>query len=383
MGTYKKTAHILNLLTIVASIFFIGYLLESYNTELLGTFYGILFELFPVFVSFSIFGMTWFAYGKHRDNHNLFMGAAFLVIGLLNLFHMFSYPFMPGFSPEKAAIFYSAASIVSALFFLANAYVYKDTLPGLISRPVLFISAAILSYLFLVWGLFYTDNLPVIVYPDGSPSAIWILVLLVTTIIILYASYLYARRLQQTGQENLLFLIYGFIILIFSNMVYFSYDTAGHLLKIAGFFYIHLAVYKSSVELPYEKLALAEEKLRNATEEKYRNLFDNAYDAIITLDLKDRITSWNRSAEKLFGWRAGEVIGQKFAPLMVPDDLRAERDGIVGNVMSGKMITGIETVRLHKDGHTIGVSATFSPLLDTNQNIIGLSGIIRERHPQK
>lgn len=383
MRTNKKTEHILKMLTIVASIFFIGYLLESYITDLLGTFFEILFELFPVFVSFSIFVMTWFAYGKSRNNHDLFMGAAFLVIGFLNLFHMFSYPFMPGFSPEKSAVFYSAAQIVSALLFLASAYVYKDTLPGLINRPVLFVSAVLSSSLLLVWGLFYSENVPVIIYLDGSPSATWILVLLVTTIIILYASYLYARRLQQTGQENLLFLIYGFIILIFSYMVYYSYETAGHLLKIVGFFYLNLAMYKSSVELPYEKLALVEEKLRLAAEESYRNLFDNAYDAIITLDLEDRITSWNRSAEKLFGWRDEEVVGKKFAPLMVPDNLQAERDQIVSNVMSGKVITGIETVRLHKDSHTIDVSATFSPLLDINQNIVGLSGIIRELRPQK
>lgn len=375
MGTNKNA---LKLLTVIISVFLTGYLLETYVAGLLGDYFEILFELFPVFVSFSIFGMTWFAYGKSRDNHDLFLGAVFLVIGFLDVFHMFSYPFLPGFSPEKAAGFYSTARLISAPLFLASAYIYKGTLPELINRPVLLVSALLLSSLVLAWGLFYPDNVAAMLYPDGSPTESRMHAVLITSLIVLYTSYTYAIRMQRTGQKNLLFLICGFIVLIVSEAVYYPYETAGHLLKIVSFFYMHFAIYKSSIEMPYEKLALAEEKLRLAAREKYRDLVENAYDAIITLDLDDTVTSWNRGAEKLFGWRAEEVIGKKFAPLIVPDNLRGERERTIIGAMSGEAITGVDTVCSHRDGHEIDVSVTYSPLRDA-QDIVGLSAIIRER----
>jgi len=68
-----------------------------------------------------------------------------------------------------------------------------------------------------------------------------------------------------------------------SNLVYFSYELSAHFLIITGFYYFYIGLYKSSVELPYEKLAISEEKLRRSAEEKYRRLFDNAHDAVITM----------------------------------------------------------------------------------------------------
>lgn len=122
---------------------------------------------------------------------------------------------------------------------------------------------------------------------------------------------------------------------------------------------------------------LSEEKLR-ASEEKYRNLFDNASDAIITLDLDDRITSWNASAESILGWTEKEALGKKFSDLAVSPGLRGEREDIVENVLSGSKVSGIETVRLRKDGVKINVSLVVSPILNADKKIIGISGIIRD-----
>jgi len=119
------------------------------------------------------------------------------------------------------------------------------------------------------------------------------------------------------------------------------------------------------------------ENLR-ASEEKYRNIFDNASDAIITIDPKDKITSWNNSAERIFGWKKEEVIGKNFPLLTVPENLRQERNKYVQDAYSGKDIAGVETVRLRKDGTKIDVSLTFSPIIDANKKTIGLSGIIRD-----
>lgn len=122
---------------------------------------------------------------------------------------------------------------------------------------------------------------------------------------------------------------------------------------------------------------LAEDELKTS-EEKYRNLFDNASDAIITLDLNDKITSWNASAERILGWTKKEAIGKKFSDLAVSPGLREERENIVEDVLKGSKVSGIETVRLRKDGVKINVSLVVSPILNADKKIIGISGIIRD-----
>ena len=372
--------HVLKVLAIIASASLSGYLLESYvtGTDLLNFYFVTLIGLLPIFLSFSIFGMTWFAYRRNRDNHSLFMGTAFLAIGLLDLFQMFSYPFLPDFSPEKSATLYGVTRLISAPLFLASAFIYKDTLPRLINKSIMFASALVLAAVVIVMVLFFSGNQPVMFNLDGSASAARILQLLITAAIILYASYMYAKRVGQTGQNYLILLIYSFIILIFSDILYFSYEISGRLLKIIGFYYVNAVLYRYSIELPYEKLAEAEEKLLHAAREKYRNLFDNANDAIITTDTKDRVTAWNRSAEKIFGWNAEEARGKKLSLLIVPPNLYVDREEVLRNVKSGEKLNGVMTARTRKDGARIDVSETLSPILDVNNEIAGLSAIIRD-----
>lgn len=126
----------------------------------------------------------------------------------------------------------------------------------------------------------------------------------------------------------------------------------------------------------------AEEKLRQS-EEKYRNIFDNASDAIATVDLEDNITSWNKSAETMFGWRADEIVGKKFGALIVPQEFYTERGRILKDAFSGKNRAGIETVRMRKNRTKIQVSLTSSPIFDEKREIVGVSGIFRDITLQK
>lgn len=271
---------VLKLIIIILAVFLAGFFLEKSLGEFpahispLGESIEILSDFFPVFVSLSIFSTAWIAYNRSRDRHSLFMGMTFLVIGLIELFHVLSYPFMPDFitsnSLQKAGILHSEARFVSGILFLASAYVYKDTLPRLINKSVLLILAIVISLISLVPALFYPSYLPLL-YQNSSLSTALISLQFVTATLILYASYLYARRFEETGQKHLIYLIYGFIVTIVSDLVYFRYELSGHLLKLTAFLFIYLSLYKSSVELPYEKIEVAEEKLRRRTEELARS----------------------------------------------------------------------------------------------------------------
>ncbi|KAB2946772.1 MAG: sensory transduction histidine kinase [Candidatus Methanoperedens nitroreducens] len=351
------------------------------NPQSLEETFEIISELFSVFVALSIFSITWYAYNKSRDNHSLFLGTTFLITGLLILFHLLSYPFMPDFinpnSSYKAAIFFLESRLFLALLLLASAYIHKDSLPKLINKYVMVLfTIAIMSVPMI--SLFFPENFLLMAYNIDTYSTATIALLFVITTIILTASYLYRKRAKETGQNNLNNIIYGSLIVLISNLVYFFHEFSGHFLIITGFFYFYLGLYKSSVELPYEKLAIAEEKLRKGVENKYITLFDNASDAIITTDLEDGVTSWNRSAEKLFGWEAQEVIGKKLSSLIVPLNLQVQKEGLISDTLDGKSASGIETVRFHKDGNRIFVDLTMSQLLDSNHNLTGLSFIFRD-----
>jgi PAS domain S-box-containing protein len=380
--------YILRLLAIIIAVFFAGFFIEDSIERLpastipLEVPSEILYEILPILMSFSIFTLTWFAYSKSRDNQCLFMGMIFLVIGLIDLCHTLSYPYMPNFitpnSLQKSAVLHSEARLISAVLFVAGAYVKKDSLPELINKPILFFFAILLFLVSLVPALFYLDRLPSL-YSDGGRSTALIIRQFITTIFLLYASYLFTRRYQRTGERYLIYLVYGFIILIISDLVYFNYGMPGHLLKLTAFFFLYLALYRSSVELPYEKLEAAEEKLLHTAEEKYRNLFDNANDAIITTDLDSKITSWNKSAERIFGWTEQEAMGKDFFPLICSERIAAEdKELTISNILARKVVSGIEKACLRRDGVKIYVSLTASAIRDIDQNIIGISAIIRD-----
>ncbi len=129
-----------------------------------------------------------------------------------------------------------------------------------------------------------------------------------------------------------------------------------------------------------------EEVLRES-EQKYRNLFDNAGDAIINIDLDTRVTSWNRSAERIFGWKTSEAIGRELDSLIIPRDMQAEFKRNLREAVSGKNITGIATVCRRKDGSRVDVGLTISSILNADGKIIGLSGIFRDitesKHAEK
>lgn len=119
-------------------------------------------------------------------------------------------------------------------------------------------------------------------------------------------------------------------------------------------------------------------------EEKYSNLFNNSNDAIITTDMEMTVTSWNRSAEKIFEWKAEEVIGKNLNELIVPPSLHAEEEKLVHDVLSEKIVTGFNTIRFNKGWiNRISVSLTLFPLLNTDKKKIGLMYLFKDQTERK
>jgi PAS domain S-box-containing protein len=106
-------------------------------------------------------------------------------------------------------------------------------------------------------------------------------------------------------------------------------------------------------------------------------IVESSDDAIISKDLNGVVTSWNRGAEAIFGYRAEEMIGRHISVLFPPDRL-AEEDDILARLRRGERVDHFETVRRRKDGRDIDVSLTISPVRDDAGRVVGVSKIARD-----
>ena len=107
-------------------------------------------------------------------------------------------------------------------------------------------------------------------------------------------------------------------------------------------------------------------------------IVDSSDDAIISKDLNGIITSWNKSAERLFGYTAAEAVGQSVATLLIPADRQEEEPEILSRLRRGERVDHFETKRRRKDGSLLDISLTISPVKDARGNIVGASKIARD-----
>src|SRR5262249_26300193 len=123
-----------------------------------------------------------------------------------------------------------------------------------------------------------------------------------------------------------------------------------------------LAQFEESAEIARSRLAA---------------IVDSSDDAIIGKSLRGVITSWNKGAERIFGYTAEEAIGRPKTIVFPPERLYEEED-ILRRLVRGERMDHFESVRLTKDGRLIDVSVSISPIRDSRGEIIGASTIARD-----
>jgi PAS domain S-box-containing protein len=104
---------------------------------------------------------------------------------------------------------------------------------------------------------------------------------------------------------------------------------------------------------------------------------ESSHDAIVSKDLNGIITSWNKGAERLFGYAAEEAVGQNIT-LIIPLDRRDEERAIIERLKRGERVDHFETVRMRKDGSLLDVALTISPMKDAAGRIVGASKLARD-----
>ena len=117
-----------------------------------------------------------------------------------------------------------------------------------------------------------------------------------------------------------------------------------------------------------------------ASEERYRQIaavVEWSSDAIIGCDAEGRVTSWNQGATRLYGYEEAETLHGPLN-LIIPEGLRAEADALCLRVLEGSGVLDYDTVRRRKDGTSVEVSLTMSPIRDAAGKIVGISRIARD-----
>jgi PAS domain S-box-containing protein len=128
-------------------------------------------------------------------------------------------------------------------------------------------------------------------------------------------------------------------------------------------------------------MEVTERKRVEAAVSRLAAIVESSDDAIIGTDLAGVVQTWNRGAERVYGYRADEAIGRPMT--LLPPERAIEEAEILRSIASGESIESFETVRIRKDGRQIQVSLTISPIRDANHNVIGASRVARDISERK
>ena len=123
--------------------------------------------------------------------------------------------------------------------------------------------------------------------------------------------------------------------------------------------------------------ALLRENHRTRQNAETAAIVASSDDAIVSKDLNGVITSWNRGAERIFGYTQQEAIGQPIT-MLIPPDHADDEPMILNRIRRGESVDHYETVRRHKDGSLLDISLTISPIRDTKGRVVGASKIARD-----
>jgi PAS domain S-box-containing protein len=133
-----------------------------------------------------------------------------------------------------------------------------------------------------------------------------------------------------------------------------------------------------------QQIELSQVKLQTALDASQRlaAIVESSDDAIIGKDLDGIVTSWNPCAERVFGYKAEEMIGQSIRKV-IPPEVLPDEDRIMSAIARGERTEHFETVRLTKNGDRAEVSLTLSPVFDDRGAIVGVASISRDISQQK
>src|SRR5207253_1704306 len=127
---------------------------------------------------------------------------------------------------------------------------------------------------------------------------------------------------------------------------------------------------------------ITEQKRAEDAQARLAAIVASSADAIFSTSLDGTIQTWNRGAERLFGYSATEALGQSVT-IIIPEDRLAEEAELSARMARGEVVVHFETVRRRKDGYRFEISLTASPIRNAAGRVVGASRIPRDISERK
>jgi len=357
------------LISLAGALILLGLYLASLYSYLL---FHIIAEIFSIIVAFSIFIISWNSRRFIDNNYFLFIGIAFLFVGLMDLAHTIAYPGMavlPGSGTNAAAQLWISARYIQGLSLLAA--------PLLIGRRLRF-NWLIPSYgliVLLLWvSIFYWQNFPACFIEGVGLTAFKKISEYVISLILLGSIFVTFQKRREFDSMVLRLLFAAIIVTIISELFFTLYEhpfglpnLIGHFLKIVSFYLIYKAIIETGLVRPYDLLF---RNLRQS-EKRYRDLYEEAPNAYLSVNIKGKIERANRSAAEMLGYSRDDLIGQAALDLYADTPYgKAKAEGVFKRFMAGEEIRDEELEMRRTDGSSVWINLSVRPIRDKDGQVI-------------
>ncbi|HEY78084.1 MAG TPA: PAS domain S-box protein [Dehalococcoidia bacterium] len=357
------------LISLAGALILLGLYLASLYSYLL---FHIIAEIFSIIVAFSIFIISWNSRRFIDNNYFLFIGIAFLFVGLMDLAHTIAYPGMavlPGSGTNAAAQLWISARYIQGLSLLAA--------PLLIGRRLRF-NWLIPSYgliVLLLWvSIFYWQNFPACFIEGVGLTAFKKISEYVISLILLGSIFVTFQNRREFDSMVLRLLFAAIIVTIISELFFTLYEhpfglpnLIGHFLKIVSFYLIYKAIIETGLVRPYDLLF---RNLRQS-EKRYRDLYEEAPNAYLSVNIKGKIERANRSAAEMLGYSRDDLIGQAALDLYADTPYgKAKAEGVFKRFMAGEEIRDEELEMRRTDGSSVWINLSVRPIRDKDGQVI-------------
>jgi PAS domain S-box-containing protein len=357
------------LILLVGVLILLGLYLASLYSYLL---FHSLAEIFSIIVAFSIFIISWNSRRFIDNNYFIFIGIAFLFVGFMDLAHTIAYPGMavlPGSSTNTAAQLWISARYIQGLSLLVA--------PLLIGRQLRFnwlLPGYGLIVLLLWVSIFYWQNFPICFIEGVGLTPFKKISEYAISLVLLGSIFVTSQKRREFDSGVLRLLFAAIIVTILSELFFTLYENpfglpnlVGHFLKIVSFYFIYKAIIETGLVRPYDLLF---RNLRQS-EERYRDLYEEAPNAYLSVNIKGEIERANRSAAELLGYRHDELLGRATLDLYADTPYgKARAEGVFKRFMAGEEIRDEELEMRRADGSSVWINLSVRPIRDKDGQVI-------------
>jgi len=264
-----------------------------------------LMEAVSIIVAFMCFGITFHSRNMARNAQNLFLGVAFLSIGMLDIFHTLSYQGMPDFltpnTINKATQLWIIARLVGAAAFLSAAFIRPDRTSRFVRPLPLLVAGLAIPAAVLYFIVARPGTLPAMFVDGVGLTPLKVRLEYVIVAMEAAAALVFFRMYRKTHEEHLIYFIGAMALGVFSELLftlyaspYDIYNLMGHVYKVGSYLFIYQMLFVTSISSPYDALSNAREVLREYSDhledtvmERTKELAETNRELVRLVKLKD------------------------------------------------------------------------------------------------